>query len=83
MEQILVTINDPQALPSIRQAIAMLRGVVSTSVLKDFGGSKTQQQQAYVKDTLTSAMQEVKLSRLEGRKMQSLDDFISEMKQAQ
>lgn len=35
----------------------MLRGVVSTSVMKDPVLTKTEKQQAYVKDSLTRAMQ--------------------------
>lgn len=35
----------------------MLRGVVSTSVMKDPVLTKTEKQQAYVKESLTRAMQ--------------------------
>lgn len=81
MEQILVTIDDPQSLASVRNAITKLRGVVSTSVLKNTSLSKTEKQQAYVKDTLTRAMNEVKLSKLEGKEFQDIDDFIKEMRE--
>ena len=80
MEQILVTIDDSQSLASVRNAITKLRGVVSTSVLKNTSLSKTEKQQAYVKDTLTRAMKEVKLSKLEGKEFQDIDDFIKEMR---
>ena len=81
MEQILVTIDDSQSLASVRTAITKLRGVVSTSVLKNTSLSKTEKQQAYVKDTLTRAMKEVKLSKLEGKEFQDIDDFIKEMRE--
>lgn len=81
MEQILVTIDDSQSLASVRNAITKLRGVVSTSVLKNTSLSKTEKQQAYIKDTLTRAMKEVKLSKLEGKEFQDIDDFIKEMRE--
>lgn len=81
MEHILVTIDDSQSLASVRNAITKLRGVVSTSVLKNTSLSKTEKQQAYVKDTLTRAMNEVKLSKLEGKEFQDIDDFIKEMRE--
>lgn len=81
MEHILVTIDDSQSLASVRNAITKLRGVVSTSVLKNTSLSKTEKQQAYVKDTLTRAMKEVKLSKLEGKEFQDIDDFIKEMRE--
>ena len=81
MEQILVTIDASQSLASVRNAITKLRGVVSTSVLKNTSLSKTEKQQAYVKDTLTRAMKEVKLSKLEGKEFQDIDDFIKEMRE--
>lgn len=79
MEQILVTIDNNQPLQNIRKAINMLRGVVSTSIVKEPVLTKTQRQQAYVKESLTRALQEVKLAKLEGRKLQSIDDFLKEL----
>ena len=79
MEQILVTVDENQPLQNIRKAINMLRGVVSTSVLKEPILTKTEKQQAYVKESLTRALQEVKLAKLEGRKLQSVDDFLKEL----
>ncbi len=79
MEQILVTIDNGQSLQNIRKAINMLRGVVKTTVVKEPVLTKTERQQAYVKETLTRAMQEVKLTRQEGRKLQSIDDFLKEL----
>lgn len=80
MAQILVTIDDTQSLASVRNAIKMLRGVVSTSVMDTSSLSKTENQQAYVQKTLTKAMQEVKLAKLEGKELQNIDDFINEMR---
>lgn len=76
-----MTIDDSQSLASVCNAITKLRGVVSTSVLKNTSLSKTEKQQAYVKDTLTRAMKEVKLSKLEGKEFQDIDDFIKEMRE--
>lgn len=79
MEQILVTVDENQPLQNIRKAINMLRGVVSTSIMKEPILTKTEKQQAYVKESLTRALQEVKLAKLEGRKLQSFDDFLKEL----
>ena len=79
MEQILVTVDSNQPLQNIRKAINMLRGVVSTTVVKEPILTKTQMQQAYVKESLTRALQEVNLAKLEGRKLQSIDDFLKEL----
>lgn len=38
-------------------------------------------QQAYVKDSLTRAIQEVKNAKFEGRSLQTIDDFIKEMRE--
>ena len=37
---------------------------------------------AYVKESLSRALQEVKLAKLQGKKLQDVDDFIREMKEA-
>ena len=79
MEQILVTVDTNQPLQNIRKAINMLRGVVSTTVMKEPILTKTERQQAYVKESLTRALQEVKLAKLEGRELQSFDDFLKEL----
>ena len=81
MAQILVTIDDTQSLASVRNAIKMLRGFVSTSVMDTSSLSKTEKQQVYVQKTLTKAMQEVKLAKLEGKELQNIDDFINEMRE--
>ena len=79
MEQLLVTIDNNQPLQNIRKAINMLRGVVSTTVVKEPVLSKTQKQQAYVKESLERAFQEVKMAKLEGKPMQDVDDFLKEL----
>lgn len=81
MNQILVTIDNDQPLQNIRKAITMLRGVVSTTVIKEPVLSKAQQQQAYVKDSLTKAFNEVKTANLQGKKLQNVDDFLKELDQ--
>ena len=82
MEQILVTIDDTQPSASIRNAIKMLRGVVSVSIIKESPLTIEEKQKAYVKESLSRALQEVKLAKLQGKKLQDVDDFIREMKEA-
>lgn len=82
MEQILVTIDDTQSSASIRNAIKMLRGVVSASIIKESPLIIEEKQKAYVKESLSRALQEVKLAKLQGEKLQDVDDFIREMKEA-
>ena len=79
MEQILVTVDSNQPLQNIRKAINMLRGVVSTTVIKEPVLTKTQKQQAFVKESLTRALQEVKLAKLEGRKLPDARDLLKDL----
>ena len=39
-----------------------------------------EKQKAYVKDSLIRAIREMKVAKIEGRKLQSVDDFINEMR---
>jgi hypothetical protein len=41
--------------------------------------AKTEQQKAYVKETLTRALKEVDEAKREGRKLQTLDEFLEEL----
>ena len=82
MEQILVTIEATQSSASIRNAIKMLRGVVSASIIKESPLQIEEKQKADVKESLSRALQEVKLAKLQGEKLQDVDDFIREMKEA-
>ena len=68
-------------LTNIRKAITMLRGVVSTSVLKEPILTKTEKQQAYVKESLTRALQEVRLAKLERRKLPDARDLLKELEE--
>ena len=79
IEQILVTVDSNQPLQNIRKAINMLRGVVSTTVVKEPILTKTQKQQAFVKESLTRALQEVKLAKLEGRKLPDARDLLKDL----
>jgi len=79
MEQLLVTVDTKQPLSDIRKAINMLRGVVSTTIVKEYSLPETMQQQAYVKDSLTRAFQEIKNAKSEGRELQGVDDFLKEL----
>lgn len=78
MRQILVTIDENVPLQNLRNAIGMLHGVLSTSIF-DSAATKRQKQEAYVKESLTKALQEVRLAELEGRDLQSFDDFMAEL----
>ena len=75
------TLNEDATTVHVRKAIEMLRGVVSTTVFKtkDESNKKTLRQQAYVKESLKRAFDEMKQARREGRKLQSADDFIKEL----
>ncbi|MCR5312346.1 MAG: hypothetical protein K6E54_01620 [Bacteroidaceae bacterium] len=42
--------------------------------------AETERQKAYVKETLTRALDEVKRAKKEGRKLQTVDDFIYELR---
>ena len=77
--QLVVSVTDPSLLNKLKNAIKLLNGVGSISVVKDPVPTKTERQQAYVKETLTRALQEVKLAQQEGRKLQSFDDFLKEL----
>lgn len=77
MTQILVTLNEDSATQSIRRAIGMLRGVASTSIYK--GGD--QSRRAYVKDTLTRAVGELKAAKDKGMRLQKADDFVRELEE--
>ena len=81
MTQILVTLNENATTLRVRKAIELLRGVVSTTVFrtKDESNKKTLCQQAYVKESLERAFDEMKRARREGRKLQNADDFIKEL----
>lgn len=79
MKQILVTVDTNQPLQNIRKAINMLRGVVSTTVVKEPILTKTQKQQTFVKESLTRALQEVKLAKLEGRKLPDARDLLKDL----
>ena len=72
-------VDTNQSLQNIRKAINMLRGVVSTTVVKEPVLTKTQKQQAFVKESLTRALQEVKLAKLEGRKLPDARDLLKDL----
>lgn len=78
MRQILVTIDEKEPLQNLCDAIGMLRGVLSTSIF-DSAAQKQQKQEAYVQESLSRAIQEVRLAELEGRELQTFDDFMAEL----
>lgn len=51
-------------------------------IIKESPLTIEEKQKAYVKESLSRALQEVKLAKLQGKKLQDVDDFIREMKEA-
>ena len=80
MTQIVVTLDETQPLQNVRRAINMLKGVLSTSIIKKQDTDNTAAQKAYVKQTLGNALHEVDTAEKEGKELQSLDCFINELK---
>ncbi len=78
MTQILVTLNEGSATQSIRRAIGMLRGVASTSIYK----GEEEAHKAYIKETLTRAVDDLKTAKSKGMKMQKANDFIKEFEES-
>lgn len=78
MTQILVTLDEDSTAQSIRRAISMLRGVASTSII--YKGEE-QARKAYVKKTLTRAVDELKTAKEKDTKMQTAEDFIKELEE--
>lgn len=54
---------------------------LASKLVEPVDHTKTAQQQAYVKETLTRALDEYDDARRTGRRLQSLDDFLKELKQ--
>ena len=53
---------------------------LASKLLEPVDDIKTAQQKAYVKETLTRALKEVEQAKREGRKLQTLDEFIQELR---
>lgn len=79
MEQILVTVDENQQIQNIRKAINMLKGVISTTVMKEPLLSKSEHQKAYVRESLGKALQEIKIANLQGKHLQPVDEFLKEL----
>ena len=79
MRQILVTIDERDATAqSIRRAIAMLKGVVSTSMFGPENRKKVQQEQ-YVQQSLETAFDEVRRANRGETKLKTADEFLEEL----
>lgn len=80
MTQILVNLDNGASPQTVRRAIALLRGVASTTLIENSTDeeSKSRGQQRYVKETLTRALNEVKEARRAGKELKSFDDFLTE-----
>ena len=78
MTQILVTLDEDVTTQHVRKAIELLRGVVSTTVLKTKGvtNDKTLRQQKYVKESLERAFDEVERARRGEHKMMTDEEFM-------
>ncbi|MCI6876023.1 MAG: hypothetical protein PUF30_03545 [bacterium] len=80
MAQILVTVDEDMATQSIRKAIEMIKGVVSTRIYnKEEKEMTKRQQEHYVKESLTRAWEEMKLAQASNTQLQTLDDFLGEI----
>lgn len=53
---------------------------LASKLLEPVDDAKTAQQKAYVKETLTRALKEVEAAKREGRKLQTVDEFIKELR---
>ena len=82
MTQILVTLDEGVTTQHVRKAIELLRGVVSTTVLKTKGvtNDKTLRQQKYVKESLERAFDEMERARRGDHKMMTDEEFLDELK---
>lgn len=82
MTQILVTLDEGVTTQHVRKAIELLRGVVSTTVLKTKDGTndKTLRQQKYVKESLERAFDEMEQARRGDHKMMTDEEFLDELK---
>jgi DNA replicative helicase MCM subunit Mcm2 (Cdc46/Mcm family) len=82
MTQILVTLDEGVTTQHVRKAIELLRGVVSTTVLKTKDGTndKTLRQQKYVKESLERAFDEVEQARRGEHKMMTDEEFMNKLK---
>jgi len=81
MTQILVTLDEDVTTQHVRKAIELLRGVVSTTVLKTKGvtNDKTLRQQKYVKESLERAFDEVERARRGEHKMMTDEEFMNKL----
>lgn len=79
MEQILVTLNGNESTYGIRKAIGMLRGVASTSIVKNEGDTKRKRQEAAVRQSLYQAMGQVEAAKRGECQLQSSKDFLEEL----
>ncbi len=79
MTQILVTIDERDATAqSIRRAIAMLKGVVSTSLFGPEIRKKAEQEQ-YVQHSLETAFDEVHRANRGETRLKTADEFLKEL----
>ena len=82
MTQILVTLNEDATTLHVRKAIELLRGVASVKVFKGNAEkvAEKRRQEAYVKESLTRAFDEVKRARRGEHKMMTDEEFMAELK---
>ena len=82
MTQILVTLDEDATTLHVRKAIELLRGVASVKVFKGNAEkvAEKRRQEAYVKESLTRAFDEVKRARRGEHKMMTDEEFMAELK---
>ena len=52
---------------------------LANKLVEPIDDTKTAQQKAFVKETLTRALKEVEVAKRKGRKLQTLDEFLEEL----
>ena len=77
MAQILVTVDDNEPVASIKKAISMIRGVMTTTMFK--GQTEKERQEKHVRDSLERAFKELKEAQAGKRKLQTLDEVLNEI----
>lgn len=84
MTQLIVTLDNSMPVPSLRKAIGLMKGVVSTAIYSsETETAKREAQRAYVRESLTTAFRELDEAKRTGKQLQTADDFLKEIGVAQ
>lgn len=80
MTQLIVTIDNETSLTSLRKAIGMLKGVVSTAVYNaETKNAQRLARQTYVRESLTRAICELNDAKQTGKQLQTAEEFLQEL----